>query len=92
VAASMTGMDALAVLRAGAHAAVVPLMAAAAQTGADAPAAGLTEITAFTGGTTLPPWTGTMVTMGSRPLSGTSVPAAGGLPSPRPTTSSGPRW
>jgi hypothetical protein len=35
--------------------------------------------------------TGTMVTMGSRPLSGTSVPAAGGLPSPRPTTSSGPQ-
>jgi hypothetical protein len=39
----------------------------------------------------LPHQTGTMVTMGSRPLSGTSVPAAGGLPSPRPTTSSGPR-
>jgi hypothetical protein len=54
----------------------------------DVPAAGLTEITAFTGGATLPPRTGTM---GSRPLSGTSVPAAGGLPSPRPTTSSGPR-
>jgi hypothetical protein len=28
---------------------------------------------------------------GSRPLSGTSVPAVGGLTSPRPTTSSGPR-
>jgi hypothetical protein len=65
--------------------------AVAAQTGADVPAAGLTEIVAFTDGATLPPRTGTMVTMGSRPLSGTSVPAAGGLPSPRPTTLSGPR-
>jgi hypothetical protein len=63
----------------GVHAAVVSLMA------------GLTEIAAFTGGAALPPRTGTMVTMGSRPLSGTSVPTAGGLPSPRPTTSSGPR-
>jgi hypothetical protein len=62
---------------------------AAAQTGTDAPAAGLTEIAAFTGGATLPPRTGTMVTMGSRSLSGTSVPATGGLPSPRLTTSSG---
>jgi hypothetical protein len=62
-----------------------------AQTGVDAPAAGLTKITAFTGGAALPPRTGTMVTIGSRPLSGTSVPAVGGLPSPRPTTSSGPR-
>jgi hypothetical protein len=35
--------------------------------------------------------TGTMVTMGSRPLSGTSVSMAGGLPSPRPTTLSGPQ-
>jgi hypothetical protein len=69
----------------------VPPTVAAAQTGADAPAAGSTEIVAFTGGTTLPPRTGTMVTMGSGPLSGTSVPAAGGLPSPKPTTSSGPR-
>jgi hypothetical protein len=38
-----------------------------------------------------PSRTGTMVTMGSRPLLGTSVPVAGGLLSPRPTTSSGPR-
>jgi hypothetical protein len=52
---------------------------------------GLTEIAVFTGDAALPPRTGTMVTMRSRPLSGTSVPAAGGLPSPRPTTSSGPR-
>jgi hypothetical protein len=74
-----------------AHAVTVPPTAAAAQTGADVPAAGLTEITAFTDDTTLPPRTGTMVTMGSRPLSRTSVPAAGDLPSPRPTTSSGPR-
>jgi hypothetical protein len=49
------------------------------------------EIAAFTGGAALHPRTGTMVTMGSRPLSGTSVPATGGLPSPRPTTSSGSR-
>jgi hypothetical protein len=39
----------------------------------------------------LPPWAGTMVTMGSRPLSGMSVPAVSGLPSPKPTTLSGPR-
>jgi hypothetical protein len=76
---------------AGARAAAVSLTAAAAQIGEDASAVGLTEIAAFTGGAALPPRTGTMVTMGSRPLSGTSVPAAGGLPSPRPTTSSGPR-
>jgi hypothetical protein len=69
----------------------VAVAADAAQTGADAPAAGLTEITAFIGGAALPPRTGTMVSIGSRPLSGTSVPAAGGLPSRRPTTSSGPR-
>jgi hypothetical protein len=61
---------------------------AAALTGADAPVAGLTEIAAFTGGVALPPRIGTM---GSRPLSGTSVPATSGLSSPRPTTSSEPR-
>jgi hypothetical protein len=66
------------------------LMAAAVQTGADTPTAGLTEIVAFTGDAALPPRTGTMVTMGSRPLSGTSVKAVGDLLSPRPTTSSGP--
>jgi hypothetical protein len=91
VAAALTGADAPVVLRTGAHAAAVSLTAVVAQTGADGPAAGLTEITAFTGGVTFPPRTDTMVTMGSRPLSGTSVPAAGGLPSPRPTTSIGPR-
>jgi hypothetical protein len=85
------GADASAALRAGVHTAAMPPTAAAAQTGTDALAAGLTEIAAFTGGATLPPRTDTMVTMGSRPLSGTSVPAAGGLPSPRPTTLSGPR-
>jgi hypothetical protein len=74
----------------GGRAAAVPPTAMAAQTGANTPAAGLTKIAAFTGGVALPPWTGTMVTMGSRPLSGTSVPTAGSLPSPRPTTSSGP--
>jgi hypothetical protein len=89
VVAALTGADAPAVLQAGARAAVVSPMTAAAQTGADAPATGLTEIAAFTGGAALPPRTGTMVTMGSRLLSGMSVPAADGLPSPRPTTSSG---
>jgi hypothetical protein len=49
---------------------------------------GLTEIAAFTGSVALPPRTGAMVTMGSRPLLGTSVPAADGQPSSRPTTSS----
>jgi hypothetical protein len=47
-------------------------------------------ITAFTGGAALPPRTCTMVIAGSKLLSETSVPALGGLPSPRPTTSSGP--
>jgi hypothetical protein len=83
--------DVAAALRAGVHAAAVSPMATTAQTGADVPVAELTEIAAFTGGATLPPRTGTMVTMGSRLFSGTSVPAAGGLPSPRPTTSSRPR-
>jgi hypothetical protein len=58
-------------LRAGAHGAAVPSTVAAAKTGADALAAGLTEIVAFIGGAALPPRIGTMVTMGSRPLSGT---------------------
>jgi hypothetical protein len=80
--AALMGADAPAVLRAGARAAAMSPMAAAVQTGADAPAAGLTEIMVFTDGAALPPRIGTMVTMGSRPLSGTSVPAAGGLPSP----------
>jgi hypothetical protein len=90
VAAVLTDVDALAAFRAGARTAAVPPTVAAVQTGTDAPVARLTEITAFTGGTTLPPRTGTMVTMGSKPLSRTSVPAVGGLPSPRPTTSTGP--
>jgi hypothetical protein len=91
VAAALTGADAPAALRAGARAAAVSPTVEAAQTGADALAAGLTETVAFTGGVTLPPRTGIMVTMGSRPLSGNSVSTAGGLPLPRPTTSSGPR-
>jgi hypothetical protein len=70
VAAALMGADAPVVLRA----------RAAAQTGTDASAAGLTEIAAFTGGAALPPQTGTMVTMGSRPLSGTSVPTAVAYP------------
>jgi hypothetical protein len=54
-------------------------------------AAGSTEIAAVTGGAALPPRTGAMVTIGSRLLSGTLAPAVGGLPSPRPTMSSGSR-
>jgi hypothetical protein len=46
-------------LRAGARVTTVPLTAAAAQTGADALGAGLTEIAVFIGGATLPPRTGT---------------------------------
>jgi hypothetical protein len=91
VAATLTGADAPAALRAGARVEAMFLMAAVAQIDEDASAVGLTEIAAFTGGAALPPRIGTMVTMGSRPLSGTSVPAAGGLPSPRSTTSSEPR-
>jgi hypothetical protein len=85
----LTGTDTPTALRAGARAAVMPLTAVAAQTGADALVAGLTKIVTFTGGVDLPPQIGTMVTMGSRPLSRTLVPAPGGLPSPRPTMSSG---
>jgi hypothetical protein len=91
VAVALMGADAPAVLRAEARAAAVSPTVAAAQTGMDAPTAGLTETAAFTDDAALPPRTGTMVTMGSTPLSGTPVPAAGGLPSPRPTTSSGPQ-
>jgi hypothetical protein len=50
VAAVLTSADAPAALYLGARAAAVSPMAAAAQTGADVPAAGLTEIAAFTGG------------------------------------------
>ena len=50
---------------------------------------GSMESAAFTGSVALSPRIGTVVTTGSRLLSGTSVPAVGGLPSPRPTTSSG---
>jgi hypothetical protein len=89
--AALMGADALTTLQAGARMAAVPPTTAVAQTGTNAPTTGLMEIMAFTGGTALPPQTDTMVTMGSRPLSGTSVPAVGGLPSPRSTTSSGPR-
>jgi hypothetical protein len=63
VAAAQTGVDAQAELWAGVRGAVVPPTATAAQTSADAPAVGLTEIAAFTGGAALPPWTGIMVTM-----------------------------
>jgi hypothetical protein len=75
----------------GACVAAVSPTAAGAQTGADAASAGLTEITVFTCGAILPPQIGTMVTMRSRPLSGMSVPTADDLPSPRPTTLSGPQ-
>jgi hypothetical protein len=67
VAAAQTGVDLSAVLRAGSCAAAVPPTAVAAHIGVDASAAGSTEIAAFTGGVALPPHTGTMVTMGSRP-------------------------
>jgi hypothetical protein len=90
-AAAYIGADALTALRARTN-------VAAAQMGADAPtvlpvaAAGLTEIAASTGDAALPHRIGTMVTVGSRPLLGTSVPTVGGLPSPRlrlsPATSS----
>jgi hypothetical protein len=88
VATAQIGADALTALWARAH-------AAAAQTSVDTPAvlpAAVTESTetaASTGGAALPPRIGT--TAWPRPLSGTSVPTVGGLPSPRPTTSSGPR-
>jgi hypothetical protein len=55
MAEALTDTDALVVLRAGARAAAVSPTAAAAQPGADAPTAGLTETTAFTGGAPLPP-------------------------------------
>jgi hypothetical protein len=90
VAAAQIGADALTVLRARAH-------AVAAQMGVDtlaalsATATKSTEIAASTCGAALPPRIGTMVAAWPRPLSGTLVPAVGGLPSPRPTTSSGPR-
>jgi hypothetical protein len=82
MAAAQIDADAPATLRMGVRVVAVPPMAAAAQTGADAPTAGLMDIAAFIGAAAFPPRTGTMVTMGSRPLSGTSVSAAGGLPSP----------
>jgi hypothetical protein len=91
VVRAQTGADVPTTLRAGARVAAVPPMVAAAQTGIDTLAARSTEIVAFTGGAALSLRTGTMVTMGSRPLSRTLVPAAGGLPSPRLTTSTGPR-
>ena len=50
---------------------------------------GSMESAAFTGSVALSPRIDTMVTTGSRLSSGTSAPAVGGLPSPRPTTSSG---
>jgi hypothetical protein len=72
MAAALMGADVLAALRAGARVVAMSPTAMAAQTGADTPTTGLTEIAAFTGGVTLPPWISTMVTMGSRPLSGMS--------------------
>jgi hypothetical protein len=84
VAATQMGADVPVVLRVGAR-------VVAAQMGVNAPATGSTEIVTFIGGTALPPQTSTMVTVGSKPLSGTPVPTVGGLPSPRPTMLSGPR-
>jgi hypothetical protein len=91
VVAALTGADAPAALQVVAHATAVPSTAVAAQTSANVPTARLMEIAVFIGGADLPPRTGTMVTMGSRPLLGTLVPAAGILPSPKSTTSSGAR-
>jgi hypothetical protein len=76
------GADASVELPTEARAVAMSPMVATSQTGADASAVGLTEIAAYTGSAALPPRTGTTVTMGSRPLSGTSVPTAGGRPSP----------
>ena len=50
---------------------------------------GSMESVAFTGSVALSPRIGIVVTTGSKLLSGTSAPAVGGLPSLRPTTSSG---
>jgi hypothetical protein len=61
---AQTGADTPSTLQAGARAAVVPPMAAAAQTGADAPMARSTEIAIFIGGVALSPRSGTMVTAG----------------------------
>jgi hypothetical protein len=91
VATTQMGADVPVVLRAGVCTVVVTLTVAAAQTDADAPAARSTEITTFTGSAALPPRTGTIVTMGYMPLSGMSILAAAGQPSPGPTMSSGPR-
>ena len=71
--------------------AAIALMGADALTVLLVAVAGSMEITASTGGAALPLRIGSMVTEGSRPLSGISVPAVGGLPSPGPTTSSGPQ-
>ena len=95
VAAAQTGVDALAALLEEARTAVADRsMESVAFTGSVALSPrigtdGSMESAAFTGSVALSPRIGTVVTTGSRLLSGTSVPAVGGLPSPRPTTSSG---
>jgi hypothetical protein len=81
VAVAQTGVGEPAALLAGTRA-VAALLAAAA---------GSTEIADLTSGAALPPRTGAMVITGSRLLSGILAPAIGGLPSPRPTMSSGQR-
>jgi hypothetical protein len=91
VAVAQMSTDASVVLQVGARMAAVLPTATAAQTGANTPAAGSMEIAGFTGGVALPPRIGTMVTVGSRSLSEMLVPVVGGLPSPRSTTSNGPR-
>jgi hypothetical protein len=53
--------------------------------------AGSTESAALAGNAALPPLTGDMTTTVSRRWSGTLVPVVGGLPSTKPTTSSGRR-
>jgi hypothetical protein len=91
VAVAQMSTNTSVVLRVGARMAAVLPTATAAQTGANTPVAGSMEIAGFTGGVALPPRIGTMVTMGSRPLSEMLVPVVGGLPSPRSTTSNEPR-
>ena len=85
VAVAQTGAGAPSVLLVEARTAAALLEEARTATVAD----GSMESAAFTGSVPLSPRIGTVVTTGSRLLSGTLVPAVGGLPSLRPTTSSG---
>jgi hypothetical protein len=83
-ATTQTDADTLAVLLEEACTAVA-LLEEAHTVAAD----GSTESAAFTGDMALSPRFDTVVTTSTKLSSGTSAPAAGGLPSPRPTTLSG---